>query len=184
MKGMNQAIASSLAGISLLALACAPSPTVHRRAAPQTAVTEAPCSASFSGPGARPVSPTTVANWYIKNGRLVYAVFLRGIPGWYNKRTSWNTRTDSLGRFVQDFDVGGFRYSLTLDESSGLLSALGKTTDVRAANVILMDHTSDSAAISASEFIGFCWASPPDVAAEVLARSKTAEQFVSAAPGA
>jgi hypothetical protein len=142
------------------------------------------CSAGFSGPGARPVSPTTVANWYIKDGRLVYIVFLRGMPGWYNKRTKWDTGTDSAGRFVQDFDVGGFRYSLTLNESSRSLSVLGSDANLRQGNVVLMDRVPDTAVIRRSEFLDFCWNSPPDVVTEVLMRSKETEKFVTGAPGA
>lgn len=180
---MSRAIISSLAGASVLALSCTPSPPATRGVPARSSTIGLSCSAGFSGPGARPVSPTTVANWYIKDGRLVYAVFLRGIPGWYNKRTSWDTRTDSAGRFVQDFDVGGFRYSLALDESSRVLSVLGKTANMREANIILIDRTADSGVIRSSELMEFCWASPPDVAAEVLARSRTTEQFVGAASG-
>ena len=182
---MIRPVISSSAGVSLLlALSCAPSPPVTVAAPARSSTVELPCSAGFSGPGARPVSPTTVANWYINDGRLVYAVFLRGLPGWYNKRTHWEFRTDSTGRFIQDFDVGGFRYNLTLDRSTGSLSALGENANVRGANIILMDRTADSAVIKSSELLEFCWTSSPDAVADILARSRATEAFVSGTPGA
>ena len=180
----SRAIISLCSGSSLLALSCTPSQPVTGASPQSTRKIEMSCSAGLSGPGARPVSPTTVASWYIKDGRLVYVVFLRGMPGWYNKRTKWDTRTDSAGRFVQDFDVGGFRYSLTLNESSRSLSVLGSDANLRQGNVVLMDRVADTAVIRRSEFLDFCWNSPPDVVAEVLMRSKETEKFVTGAQGA
>jgi hypothetical protein len=184
MKDTSRAIIAGLSAAVLFAVSCGPTPHATVVAPARTATVKLACSSNFSGPGARPVSATTVANWYIKDGQLVYAMFLRGAPGWYNKHTRWETRTDSAGRFIQDFDVGGFRYSITLDQSSGSLWALGKNTNVREANVILMDRTADTAAIRGSELLDFCWTSPPDAVADILARSRATEAFASAAPGA
>ena len=167
----------------LLALACAPSQPITRASPEPSPRFELSCTAEFSGPGARPVSPTTVANWYIKDGRLVYILFLRGMPGWYNKRTKWDIRNDSTG-VVQDFDVGGFRYGLALNESTRTLSVLGSHANLRQGNVVLMDRAADTGVIRRSEFLDFCWSSPPDVVAEVLGRSRETEKFVSSAPGA
>jgi hypothetical protein len=137
------------------------------------------CSEKFSGPGARPVSPPTVANWYIKNGQLAYVVFLRRGPNWYDRHTDWHSGPDSTGGgFIQDFDVGGFRYSLVLDKDSHLLSVLGKTVDLAKGNVVLLDRSGDSAIVVGSEQHFFCWASPPNVVEEVLARSPLTTQFV------
>ena len=141
-----------------------------------------PCTEKFSGPGARPVSQTTVANWYIKNGQLIYVVFLRGDPGWYNRHTDWHNSMDPTEKFTQDLDVDGFRYSLVLDKDSRLLSVLGRTVDVAKTNVVLLDRSGDSAVVSGLEQHYFCWASPPDVVDEVLTRSTLTTQFVSVAP--
>ena len=183
MTNVRPAIISICSGSILLALSCTPSQPVTRPSPEPSSKFELSCSPGFSGPGARPVSPTTVANWYVKDGRLVYVLFLRGIPGWYNKRTKWDVRKDSTG-IVQDFDVGGFRYSLTLEESSRTLSVLGSHANLGQANVILMDRVADTGVIRRSEFLDFCWSSPPDVVAEVLGRSRETEKFITGAPGA
>jgi hypothetical protein len=163
-------------GCALLAFGC----TSNRPAAkaPPVASVALNCAGHFSGPGARPVSTTTVANWYIEDGRLVYAVFLRGASGWYNKRTEWRMQNDSAGRYVQNFDVGGFHYSLSLDKSAGTLSVLGTSTNMRDANIILLDRLADGAVIRHAELQEFCWHSAPDVVAEVLARSKEIQRFI------
>jgi len=174
-------IIARFSGAGLVALSCGPKPQ-ESVVAPVRTTVKLVCSADYSGPGARPVSSTTVANWYIKNGQLAYAVFIRGTPGWYNKHTQWETRHDSVGRYIQDFDVDGFRYSIVFDESSGSLWALGKNTNVRKANVILMDRTADAGVVKSSELLEFCWLTPPDAVADILARSKVTDAFVRGTP--
>src|SRR4051812_19726765 len=87
---LNRRYLAVLMGIaSGLSLACGGNPQTVASVAPVSRVVRPSCSGQFTGPGARPVSATTVANWYIKNGSLIYLVFLRGDLGWYNQKTQW-----------------------------------------------------------------------------------------------
>ena len=159
--------------------ACAGKPGSLSKIVPLQSVVRPNCNGQFTGPGARPVSATTVANWYIKDGSLVYLLFLRGDPGWYNHKTEWNYATDSVGQFVQSLAVGDFHYRITLDARSNRVSLLGARIDLGAANIGLVDRVGDSAVVQASELHDFCWASPPDPVAEVLAQSPRSVEFVS-----
>lgn len=150
--------------------------------APAAVTPAAPCGGQFTGPDARPVSRSSVSNWYITNGQLAYAVFIRGEPGWYDRRTSWDNRTDSLGRFVQEFDVGGFQYDLVFDPATGQLSVSGTSADARRQNVVFVERVGDSLRVVGAEQHIFCWDSPPDAAAEIFERSPGAVGFVSGAP--
>lgn len=142
----------------------------------------AQCDGQFTGPGARPVSRSSVSNWYITNGQLAYAVFIRGAPDWYDRRTSWDNRTDSLGRFVQEFDVGGFRYDLVFDATTGQLFVSGAGADARRQNVVFVERAGDSLRIVGAEQHILCWDSPADAAAEIFERSPGAVRFVTGTP--
>ena len=148
---------------------------------PTQTIARRTCTGEFSGPGARPVSATTVANWYIKDGSLIYLLFLRGDPGWYNRKTAWNYATDSLGQFVQSFAVGDFRYRITLDAESKSVALSTIRLDLQSANVGFVDRVADTAVLRGSELHDFCWTSPPDPVAEVLGQSKAGVEFVSRA---
>jgi hypothetical protein len=180
---MRVSLPVSLLGCLVPVLGC----SAHTQSAPALkvpAVVRPACTGQFSGPGARPISRTTVANWYVRNGDLVYLIFLRGTPGWYDRKTSWKFGEDSTGRFVQNFDVGGFRYDLILDRTSTSLSILDTQIDLSKANIALIDKSEGKTFLRGSEMLSFCWTSPPDVAAEVLERSPASLKFVSAVPDA
>jgi len=169
-----------LLAIPLLACASSPSPPVN---SPQVLPVQQPaCLGKFTGTGARPVSPTTVASWHINDGSLVYLLLLRGSPGWYNQKTQWNFGPDSVGQFIQRFDVGGFKYTITLDAKSERVEMLGVRLDLRSANVGYLERDRDGAALRGSELQAFCWSSPPDPVAELLERSPQSVAFVTARP--
>ena len=171
--------------VGILGTLAACSPGIARAPAQQIPVAvRPPCNAEFTGTGARPVSRTTVANWYIKNGELIYLVFLRGDPEWYDKKTDWKFGADSTGRYVQNFNVGGFRYDIILDRNSRWLSLLDARMDVHVANVGMIDKNGAKTSLRGSEMLAFCWTSPPDAVAEVLARSPASLKFVSSVPDA
>ena len=162
-----------------LSVACVGQHRTISEVVPAQLIVRAACNGGFSGPGARPVSATTVANWYIKNGSLVYLLFLRGESGWYNRKTEWNYATDSLGQFVQNFAVGDFRYRITLDAQSKRVSLLGTRLNLESVNVGFMDRVADTGFLRGSELHDFCWTSPPDPVDEVLGQSKGSVDFVS-----
>ncbi len=89
-----------------------------------------------------------------------------------------------FARFVQHFDVGGFRYDVILDRNSTTLSVLDAQMDVQRANVGLIDKNGSKTTLRGTEMQAFCWTASPDAVAEVLARSPVSLKFVSSLPDA
>lgn len=125
------------------------------------------------------MSATTVANWYIKDGSLIYLLFLRGNPGWYNHKTQWNYATDSLGQFVQSLVVGDFSYQITLDPDFKSVSVMTARLNLDSANIGFIDRVEGGAVLRESDLHDFCWTSPPDPVAEVFSQSPKSVEFVS-----
>lgn len=143
------------------------------------------CGGGWTAPFTRPVSTTTVSAWYVSDGKLIYIVFVRGAPGWWETKTQWTMGTDSVGRFVQTFDVGGFRYNVTLDDRAELLTVHGSTTRLDEGRVVLAERVRDSLVVRRVEQAELCWPLQPDMEVmigQVLGRAPAALQFVSDTP--
>jgi hypothetical protein len=98
---------------------------------------------SFSGAGATPISGTTVLQFYMEardsgGARLAYALAIRGSPGWYQRRTTWNAVDTIPGYNATLWSVGDLTYLIAYSPADHRLRTFGREFDLQAGNVILV----------------------------------------------
>jgi hypothetical protein len=156
-------------------------PLMSREDQPDPVATLDPaCGEDFTDADARPVTATTLAHYFIENGRLVYLVFVRGAPGWYGDMASWKVTPGPAPAHFRNVDIGGFQYDLRLDPGSRSLDLLEKPVDLQKSNVIFADRVGRDVIVRGGELMNLCWSSPPDAVGQVLTRSPAAVKFVTA----
>jgi hypothetical protein len=138
------------------------------------------CDKDLTDADARPVTATTLAHYFIENGRLVYLVFLRGTPGWYGDMASWKVTPGPTPAHFRNVDIGGLQYDLRLDPGSRSLDLLEKPVDLQKSNVIFADRVGRDVVVRGGELMNLCWSAPPDAVGQVLTRSPAAVTFVKA----
>src|SRR5258705_12449305 len=71
--------------------------------------------AALAGVGARPLTDTLAATWFIdrvvpdQEYRMAIVVFLRGAPGWTNKKADWKWGTDEPA--YSSFTIDGHTFT-------------------------------------------------------------------------
>jgi len=122
----------------------------------------------FGGSGATPISPTTVIQFLLEprdsgGAQLAYAIAIRGEPGWYNQRTTWNA-TDSVPGFeTTNWNVGPVRYAVSYNRKDHRLRTFGKEVDLAHGNLVLVTLGSQGVAdatVDADRHISFVMFEP------------------------
>jgi hypothetical protein len=127
---------------------------VHRRAATTVRLALAllalcvGCKAGYVGGGGGPVSDRVVVLYARESSEsdtthLVYAVVLRGQPGWYGSGASSGGRAESwfgfLTRSTETYTTGTVRIEITYSRLQGTLQVAGHTFKLSEGNVLLVD---------------------------------------------
>ena len=118
-----------------------------------------PPSAPFGGMSDSPISTTTVLHARLAPANdfgaiLVYAIAVRGPPGWYNHPTSERAiPADSLpaGTTGERWHVGDRVYQFCYNRTDSAVTVLGRSFDLRAGRLLLLTlgpTASDSATAS------------------------------------
>jgi hypothetical protein len=91
------------------------------------------------GEGARPVSQTTVSCWLMDpQGKLLFVVFLRGKPGWYNAQTTHDGTSSDAG-FQWKWRVGKIAYTIDYRGTQQQVRLFGQSVSLNEANIIAVD---------------------------------------------
>lgn len=98
--------------------------------------------AGIAGVGARPITDTVAATWFIESAspsgeyRMSLMVFLVGPTGWTKKPTDWHWDTQDPAQST--FLVDGHRLHFEYSSHSGRWSAANKKGNVKDANVVVV----------------------------------------------
>jgi hypothetical protein len=144
----------------------------------------------FGGPGATPISPTTVLQWLLEprdsgGAQLAYAIAIRGEPGWYNQRTTW-TASDSVPRFeTTNWNVGPVRYAVSYNQKDHRLRTFGNEVNLAHGNLVLVTLGSQgvvNATVRADRHITFVMFEPGGFAGYFLDRVPELAAFAGLSP--
>lgn len=144
----------------------------------------------FGGSGASPISPTTVIQFLLEprdsgGGQLAYALAIRGEPGWYNQRTTWNASDSVPGFETTNWDVGAVHYAVAYSRTEQQLRTFGNAIDLAHANLVLVtlgSHGAADAVVSADRHISFVMFEPGGFVGHFLPRVPELAAFAGLKP--
>jgi hypothetical protein len=129
---------------ALLALACGCNPRMALDSGGGSDVFVTGSHAKLAGVGSRALTDRLAATYFIRSadpkGDMVidFVVFLKGVPGWTERKTGWSFGTSEPVAFSR-YTIFATEFRVELDLTTGTGKVLGRSLPTSTANIVVVD---------------------------------------------